>query len=535
MRLLRRVLLVLLLTLVLLEATLQGAALVFSWLGRRGPVLAPADGVPTVLCVGDSYTQGDGATASEHSYPMVLQRLLAERHGIRARVVNAGWRGQDSRDVLATLPQALRDSAAQVVCVVVGCNDLWNRPPRLAVAAEESAGGFRWRLRSWRLLKLLLTGIGALHDRPAPAVATAAPAAGPPTEAMVAAARALLREAGLLPEPEPPQLPPAPAPEVAAGLAAGQTHFHRGELREAIAAMDELLQRAPDEAAARRLVVEAASKLGDRERVARELDRMRQRHAADASLANTEHLAWALWQAADADAAQALASAGVQQFPRAPGLWRLLGETELRRDQERCALALHRFLQLVGPIEPWHTGQLASIGRCIAGAQPDVAARVLLAALLLGGEQRGPAWAGYLIASRSIPAATMLAYSAPAGLDERGLALLRSAHDEVYGTGDKAWLGVLQDHLLVMAERARAAGAQIVFGSYPFLGDHQAALRAAAEASAAPFVPVHDRFARELQTRPREQLFVADGHCTDAGYAIMAEEFAAIVARLLRP
>ena len=33
-------------------------------------------------------------------------------------------------------------------------------------------------------------------------------------------------------------------------------------------------------------------------------------------------------------------------------------------------------------------------------------------------------------------------------------------------------------------------------------------------------VAVRARFDRELKTRPREELFVRNGHCTDAGYAI---------------
>jgi hypothetical protein len=40
-------------------------------------------------------------------------------------------------------------------------------------------------------------------------------------------------------------------------------------------------------------------------------------------------------------------------------------------------------------------------------------------------------------------------------------------------------------------------------------------------------------FDRQLQHRRREELFVADGHCTDAGYGIMAEQMAAAVDPLL--
>jgi lysophospholipase L1-like esterase len=49
-----------------------------------------------------------------------------------------------------------------------------------------------------------------------------------------------------------------------------------------------------------------------------------------------------------------------------------------------------------------------------------------------------------------------------------------------------------------------------------------------------PLVRVRSRFDRELKAVERDTLFVADGHCNDQGYAIMAEEVAKVVATLLR-
>ena len=46
----------------------------------------PAD----VLCIGDSYTFGLGASSAERSYPRVLEALLRERRP-RTTVANTGW------------------------------------------------------------------------------------------------------------------------------------------------------------------------------------------------------------------------------------------------------------------------------------------------------------------------------------------------------------------------------------------------------------------------------------------------------------
>jgi lysophospholipase L1-like esterase len=54
-----------------------------------------------------------------------------------------------------------------------------------------------------------------------------------------------------------------------------------------------------------------------------------------------------------------------------------------------------------------------------------------------------------------------------------------------------------------------------------------------AERLGAPFVSLLQRFDAELKTRKREELFVSNGHCTDAGYEIVAELVSQVVDPLL--
>ena len=60
--------------------------------------------------------------------------------------------------------------------------------------------------------------------------------------------------------------------------------------------------------------------------------------------------------------------------------------------------------------------------------------------------------------------------------------------------------------------------------TYPFPALKMRAIqRSVAEATGVRIVPLWDRFEVALKTRSREELFVPDGHCTDAGYALLAE------------
>ena len=80
-----------------------------------------------VLCIGDSYTFGNGATTSEFSYPAVLETLLRQDDKTW-QVVNAGWPDLDSRDTALALPNQLLRYRPSVVYILVGARDFLTRP-----------------------------------------------------------------------------------------------------------------------------------------------------------------------------------------------------------------------------------------------------------------------------------------------------------------------------------------------------------------------------------------------------------------------
>jgi lysophospholipase L1-like esterase len=128
-----------------------------------------------VLCVGDSFTFGIGTTAGAHSYPASLQRALAARPDGPWAVVNEGWPGRNSRDLLENLAAQLQRHTPAVVCILVGVNDTWSRPSLLPEGAEDAGRddrGLRLRFRTGRLLTLCYA---ALTGREPAAVAPPSP------------------------------------------------------------------------------------------------------------------------------------------------------------------------------------------------------------------------------------------------------------------------------------------------------------------------------------------------------------------------
>jgi tetratricopeptide (TPR) repeat protein len=138
--------------LVLFELVLQIAAFATWRLYGRSRAQASTD--PTVLCVGDSYTYGFGATSTRTSYPAQLEELL-QKHGLPWRVVNGGLPGRNSHDLVVQLRGQLRESRPAIVYVMVGVNDMWSHPGRAAEAgAPQGPPSFPKRVRTLRLLAL---------------------------------------------------------------------------------------------------------------------------------------------------------------------------------------------------------------------------------------------------------------------------------------------------------------------------------------------------------------------------------------------
>ena len=77
----------------------------------------------TIICFGDSLTEGVGADAGGE-YPSVLSSLIG------FPVVNAGRRGDTTAQALERLPDAVLNKNARLVVVLLGGNDFLRQVPR---------------------------------------------------------------------------------------------------------------------------------------------------------------------------------------------------------------------------------------------------------------------------------------------------------------------------------------------------------------------------------------------------------------------
>ena len=101
-------------------------------LGACGKKAATASAIPagaTVLALGDSLTQGVGASA-DNAYPA----LLAERSGWK--VVNAGISGETASQIGARLPALLEELHPALVLLCAGGNDWLRRNSAQAAQAD---------------------------------------------------------------------------------------------------------------------------------------------------------------------------------------------------------------------------------------------------------------------------------------------------------------------------------------------------------------------------------------------------------------
>lgn len=106
-----------------------------SWHERNFAALAGDD--PLWVVLGDSISQGVGATSVEQSWVLQAWRTLAAR-GLRYRVVNLSISGATVTDVIDREIPAMHElgTPASVVTVFIGSNDIVHRDLRAKLAAN---------------------------------------------------------------------------------------------------------------------------------------------------------------------------------------------------------------------------------------------------------------------------------------------------------------------------------------------------------------------------------------------------------------
>jgi len=567
-----RAVLALVVPLFLVEAVLQIGALAVARFVDDPRVAHAVEPRCEVLCVGDSYTFGLGASDRANSYPAALERrLAADARTAGWRVANRGWPGRNSREVLERIEAQLVELHPRHVVVLCGINDLWSRPERFdpdagAVRLSDADPGFRWRWRLPRLLAILATNRGAFdaepHDaRLPPALIgwwrsgelhldlradgtlrfngapmrwktrgdrlVAEPGRGP-----LLRVRFELRDGRLRIERDPPEPPieferlvDAEAvvdveKEVRSALESGRTD-------EALEKLSTWLRGSPEDPRARMWLAAASARAGRPDEARAAIEWLERRHAEEPSREVTESLVGALQQTNGSAAALRIASDGIGRFPTSTALMMALAtDAEARRDFAEAERLVDQALACSAGDPPDFLGWKLRFRAGVVGRRdPREGLKDLLRFLEVTGDeprfvqgvQRLPSIEEAMVE----PVALGLGW-APERI-ERARELTRRARE----LHPAAVLECFTAHLLEIGRICREHGATLLVADYPFpMPALETAQREAARAAGAVQVGIRGAIDRALEVRAREELFVADGHCTDAGYAILAEAVA---------
>jgi lysophospholipase L1-like esterase len=557
-------------SLALLEALLQAGALVV-WLWHR-PAAQPAATADSVLCVGDSYTWGVGATDPSRSYPGQLQEMLSRHAGRPWRVHNKGWPGQNSREVLTRLAADLAGTRARVVCVGVGINDTWSHPELTTLASDAAATDpdrFRWEYRSLRLLKLF----GGLFGSPGAAARSLELAAGQGTPVgcwRVGSVTLHFRESGDLDlaaaslkwsvtgdqlEVSTPvgllfkcqwrvaegrlQLGPegvgwsllldaAEAPGEESSEVLAQRGWWALGQKDAVTAESmfrQVIARGTDDAWVHQGRVSALAMLGRSPEAEQELQWIEERCArqADADPAAAEARVQALSAIGRHPEACRLGEALLQSRPDAfRTLAHLANYYSSGGDYARAMPKIERALALL-PKEysGWRAHLLRLQSRAIRAQEPRRAVELLVESWLIDRSKDDVyAAVNWMLPEVNQWLEPVLASSQCAEADKHALRQL-FARQEVKA---EVVLAPLLIHLGQMAALCASHGAQMILIDYPFgCPDVAEVHRRAARELGLPYVPVWPHFQQLLKQHRLADLYnVPDGHCNDEGYRQMA-------------
>lgn len=600
-RLFVRSLRLLVVTLLLLELVLQVLSFGTWWFAGSGVGGRAAElpaGSRVLLCLGDSFTWGMGASDRDHSYPAVL----AERLGADWVAVNGGWPGRNSRGLLEGLDRMLADYAPELVCVVVGVNDTWNRPAELRLdagaqtAASDVDTGFRWEWRTLRLLKAFRVhkpffgegdGTAAEDDFVTDWLLPSVGASGAPLALSGDAAwlpgvwdlgvsgRLTLMPDGLglwagVPIRWRPEngdrlqimrpgsfimlgdyrvdgdrlsLRLESAERWVRGLRIGEPGpADRAELRAAVerglagaslAAAITLREAGRPERALEVLAPRWSESVESPGPMLREL--VLAAHAAGDAAAEARWLAEfeqvddpvrhaeTLWELGQGPAAQALLE------PHAsPGARLLRARMDLRDGAREEGAAALRGLLTEQEDFPERSAALRVLHDALLPEEPEAALDATLEAFARDGNE--PAlrrqfdlgWAQYEEA--------FAAHAEAIPMEPARRTRLQELAAERRAGGMPEQDRIFRSHLRQLVARCRAAGAEPVFGTYPYRGGwYQAAAEELAAELEVLRVDVAAAFDDALRADPGLDLFVPDRHCNDAGYALMAEAFARVL------
>ncbi len=475
-------------TALLLELTLQAGYLaLWLWYPRHAD-LAVRAGDRVVLCIGDSYTYGMGASTRAASYPAQLERILREELADRWCVVNDGWPGRASREALQRLDDNLRRYRPELVYVIIGTNDRHVRPEALVLpresAVSENDSGFELKWRTGKLLALF-AAVGEAEQSTHADIGKGADA-GPRAD--------------------------DPWRHEAEGDHDSALAIYRTRLRSAAAGSQA-------EAECHRHIARILAKAGDPTGAGAAIDWLRNAYARAPSEDAAVRLLRALCTAKRDREALELAQALRVSHPRNADI--LCDHAALslrRRDHEQAKRSIERAVEL-DPDNP----RIWTTRRSIYWmSDPVEATRSAVRSYAISGGLQQAKWMVGLRDRVSDEVFTALCAELIADRDARAALHALWTQDDRDEGRDRAAL-VWLSHLRQIVERTRRAGATPVLATYPHRNPFPAELTALRRDTGVTVLDLHAEFRRARRAAPTVELFAGDGHCNDAGYRLMAD------------
>jgi tetratricopeptide (TPR) repeat protein len=317
----------------------------------------------------------------------------------------------------------------------------------------------------------------------------------------------------------------------------------RGEWRTAADRFEALLQMPSLEATQVRTLraarIQALCALGDRATASIELDRLRRAHAESGDEASMAALAQGMLFLGQDDEVMVLLERVIPNQPADARLWssyaalaEKVGSLQDAREATRQAIALS-----VAAGRRDHGFQLRNLARLHGheGGEDDCAIHAIEAHLLDDDRPATRQLFSRWPRPFEVRLSALRRAAARVGVEPQVLGDLERLLSEAAGMDKESWIRVSRIHLERAVELCRRSGAEPILATYPFHGDMREAVVAVAADKGCALVALDDVFRRIREQDPGRQLHVADGHCNDAGYAVMAEAIGRVIVARLPP
>jgi lysophospholipase L1-like esterase len=551
------------------------------------------DAACAALCVGDSFTYGLGSTAPANSYPMQLESALAARpFRSRSRVVNAGWPGSTSREVLLAVKERLETVDPACVIVLVGVNDVWRAPAllgedeldRAAAASNEtsSGGGFRLEWRTRRLLQLLLQPAeerptAVLPEQVAPSqLEEPAPVAqdalvgrwrsnegemtlhadgtaeldgvayrwtrrGPSVDFVEAApggkttrTQVMVNERGASFRPFPGTSAPRRFTRVEErGRGPDEAGAGGSDSDASLERIAAEVKKRPTDGRTRLKRIRMAQRAGATEIVAEDVAWFEERAASSPGADVSRELALALSFAGRVEDAGRVANELLGRDPGDRSLWFLVAQAaQARGDVDGALAAADR--SLADASETANRPERLRLRSKLHGKKgsPVEAARDTIEAWAIDGRDDNLG-REVMLAPQRFGEPQLESIADSLALDAAKRERLRAVVAKSSAGPGSGPIDVLEEHVTRIIDLCSERKVATFLLTYPSprsktgTGEELArAQRLLAERTGARLIDVRGHFKRLMQSHEREEYFIADGHCNDAGYAEMARVIA---------